>query len=238
MDSENILVCPYCNTTYKLYYQNHKNIVKNLGTKIDYFCSFDGFSSHSLPHIQDFVFKITITKCPHCEGYTVTANALHNITSSGYFEIDNTNFNTQLMPISNCRQFPDYIPQNIRNDYEEAYAILSLSPKASATLARRCLQGMIRDFWNISKRTLYDEIDALKDIIPADQWNAIDALRKIGNIGAHMEKDVNTIIDIEEGEAEKLLKFIEYLMKQWYIDRHDREQLMADIVGIADTIKS
>ncbi|MCB1884663.1 MAG: DUF4145 domain-containing protein [Geminicoccaceae bacterium] len=29
-----------------------------------------------------------------------------------------------------------------------------MSPKASATLSRRCLQSMIRDFWTISKDTL------------------------------------------------------------------------------------
>ena len=34
------------------------------------------------------------------------------------------------------------IPQ-LMDDYEEACAIVNLSPKASATLSRRCLQGMI-----------------------------------------------------------------------------------------------
>jgi hypothetical protein len=47
---------------------------------------------------------------------------------------------------------PDYIPEQIKDDYYEACSILNLSPKASATLARRCLQGMIRDFWGITKK--------------------------------------------------------------------------------------
>ena len=121
----------------------------------------------------------------------------------------------------------------IRQDYEEAYAILNLSPKASATLSRRCLQGMIRDFWGITKNNLAAEIDALQDKIPAAQFAAINALRKIGNIGAHMEKDVNTIVDIEPEEAQKLIQLIEMLLKQWYIERHEQEKLYEDITKIS-----
>lgn len=139
-----------------------------------------------------------------------------------------------IIPKKVIRQFPDYIPQQIRQDYEEATSILNDSPKAAATLYRRCLQGMIRDFWDISKKRLVDEIKDLESKIPAMQWSAIDALRKIGNIGAHMENDVNTIVDIDEGEAEKLGKLIEHLMEKWYIARHDEEALLQDITAISE----
>ena len=119
-----------------------------------------------------------------------------------------------------------------REDYEEACAVLNLSPKASATLARRCLQGMIRDFWGITKDTLNAEISALKDRIQPDLWAAINGLRQLGNIGAHMEKDTNLIVDIDADEAEKLIKLIELLMKEWYINREERKQLFGDILEI------
>lgn len=66
---------------------------------------------------------------------------------------------------------------------------------------RRCLQGMIRDFWGISKRILFDEIQELKGKVTGSSWDAIDAIREIGNVGAHMEKDVNIVIDVEPEEA-------------------------------------
>ena len=135
-------------------------------------------------------------------------------------------------PISLAKAYPDYIPQTIRSDYEEAHAILNLSPKASATLSRRCLQGMIRDFWGISKARLVDEIDALKDLVAPSTKKVLDALRKLGNIGAHPEKDLNIIVDIEPNEAHMLLKFIELLMQKWYIERHDNEQLLQDILDL------
>ena len=133
------------------------------------------------------------------------------------------------------RQFPDYIPAPIRADYEEASQILDLSPKAAATLLRRCLQGMIRDFWGISKSRLIDEVMELKNHVPAAQWKAIDGLRQLGNIGAHMEKDVNLIIDIEKEDALGLLQLIELLMIQWYVNRHEQELLYNTITNTAAT---
>ena len=47
-----------------------------------------------------------------------------------------------------------------------------------------------------------------------------------------MEKDVNEIIEIDDGEAEKLIKLIELLMEKWYIARHDEEELLNEIVEI------
>lgn len=93
---------------------------------------------------------------------------------------------------------------------------------------------MIHDYWEIHEKNLNAEITSLKDKVPPAQWKALDALRKVGNIGAHMEKDVNLIIDIEPDEAKKLLKLIELLFEKWYIARHDEETLLSDIVGIAD----
>lgn len=139
-----------------------------------------------------------------------------------------------IIPKKVIRQFPDYIPQQIRNDYEEATCILNDSPKAAATLYRRCLQGMVRDFWGIAKNKLADAIKELNGNVSVAQWNAIDGLRKIGNIGAHMENDVNMIIDIDEGEAEKLGKLIELLMEKWYIARHDEEKLLQEITSISE----
>lgn len=139
-----------------------------------------------------------------------------------------------MYPPAGIKIFPDYVPIAIRNDYAEAYSILQLSPKAAATLARRCLQGMIHDFWNIHEKNLNAEITALRDKVSSIQWQAIDALRKIGNIGAHMEQDVDRIVDVEPDEAQKLLSLIELLVDKWYVSRHDEEQMLLEIKALAD----
>lgn len=139
-----------------------------------------------------------------------------------------------LIPPSSAKAFPDYVPEPIRDDYVEACLIRDLSPKASATLSRRCLQGMVRDFWGIKKPRLIDEIEALKGQTDALTWKAIDAVRSIGNIGAHMEKDINVIVDVEPEEAQKLIGLIELLMKDWYVRRHEREESLAAIVQVKE----
>jgi hypothetical protein len=123
-----------------------------------------------------------------------------------------------LRPESTAKSQPSYIPQAIRDDYYEACRVRDLSPKSSATLARRCLQGMIRDFCSIAMSRLIDELDELSRRVTAgnapagvtpEAVDAIDHVRSIGNIGAHMEKDVNVIVDIDPGEAQVLIELIE-----------------------------
>ena len=120
-----------------------------------------------------------------------------------------------LLPPSAAKAFPEYVPKPIREDYVEACLIRDKSPKASATLSRRCLQGMIRDFWGIKGKRLKDEIDALEEKVDGLTWKAIDGVRKIGNIGAHMEQDINVIVDVESNEAQLLIGLIEILVKDW-----------------------
>ena len=138
-----------------------------------------------------------------------------------------------IKPRTNAMIFPDYVPAPIRSDYEEACLIRSLSPKASATLCRRCLQGMLRDFWSVYANTLAQEINQIQDKVSPKVWQVIHALRKLGNIGAHMEHDVNLLVDIDPGEADRLIRLIEYLIQEWYIRDHDAQTLMADILDVS-----
>jgi hypothetical protein len=142
-----------------------------------------------------------------------------------------------LVPPSRARVFPPYIPPAIREDYEEACSVCNASPKAAATLARRALQGMIRDFWDVKLKSgkLSDEIDELKGKVDSEVWDAMQAVRKVGNMGAHMEQDVNLIIAVEPQEAERLIALIELLMKEWYINREARRAALRDVKALAES---
>lgn len=145
----------------------------------------------------------------------------------------------RLMPNSSAMSLPPFIPEALQQDYEEACKIVDLSPKAAATLARRCLQGMIRDFWEIENcKTLYDEIQAIKDRVDPETWDAIDAIRGLGNIGAHMERDINLIIPVEPDEAKLLIELIEDLFQTWYIQREERRARAARVVKLAGEKKA
>ena len=212
--------CPYCrqvatitddNISGNVHYFDQKNILGNLG------------------------LYTYVTVCPNdkCKEFTVTASLFkvkYNPTRS--FD-GNAILSWNLKPQSSAKPFPSYVPASILQDYVEACQICNLSPKASATLSRRCLQGIIRDYWGISKSRLIDEINELKGKIDSTTWQAIDAVRSIGNIGAHMEKDINLIVDVEPDEADLLLRLIEVLLEEWYIRRHEREEHMQKVIAAA-----
>ena len=58
---------------------------------------------------------------------------------------------------------------------------------------------------------------------------------QVGNIGAHMEKDINVIIDVDPNEATQLIGLIEILVKDWYITRHERQERLTAIAALANT---
>jgi hypothetical protein len=151
----------------------------------------------------------------------------------------------RLLPSSFAKPLPDYIPEPLRRDYEEACAIRDLSPKASATLIRRCIQGIIRDFCGITEKRLIDEINKLRQQVDAghapagvqaDTVDAIDHVRQIGNIGAHMEADINVIIDVDPNEAQTLINLAELLFDEWHTAREQRGQRLRKL-GIIATEK-
>lgn len=206
--------CPFCNTVC---YDDGK-ITKRC------YESFEHSGASNTQETDTGHVVLELSKCPMCGKVAVNL--------SSYYKSEE-----KIIPYSypppGTIPLPDYIPQSICADYIEAVSIANISPKASATLSRRCLQGMIRDFWGIKKGRLVDEIKELQEKVPPAQWSAIDALRKIGNIGAHMEKDVSLIIDVEPSEAKSLLKLVELLLDKWYIARHDEEMLLSEITKMA-----
>ena len=227
MAEEFLWTCPYCNRNATI-------------TDSNYSAGYHKFEHNNKD--GDLLIGTSVIVCPNrdCKEYTISASLFKAVYSeySDEWRCDGQPLlHWNLKPQSRAKVFPTYIPKAILEDYKEACLIRDLSPKASATLSRRCLQGIIRDFHKITKSRLVDEIEALKDKIDPLIWQAIDAVRSIGNIGAHMEKDINLIIDVEPQEASALIGLIEMLLKDWYIDKHEKEKQLHEIVGMSKTKK-
>lgn len=215
--------CPYC---------NHDTIISDK----NYVQDFTGLRINNKHGDMKATTAFIVCPNPSCNEvalYLMLHKATYTSVGARWTEGELIKLWT-LMPASGAKVFPSYVPKAILDDYTEACLIKELSPKASATLSRRCLQGIIRDFWGVSKSRLIDEIDGIKDKIDPLTWDAIDAVRKIGNIGAHMEKDINQIIDVEPSEAALLIELIETLLNEWYINRHERELRLKKIIDVKD----
>ena len=178
--------------------------------------------------------------CPNplCKEISIQASLHKNISRNIYTQDYNSPAQKKwnLLPQSGSKVYSTtIIPQVIINDYEEACLIKDLSPKASATLARRCLQGMIRDFWGVTGKNLFEEIQSIKGKIEPEVWEAIDSIRSLGNIGAHMEKDINIIIDVEPDEAQLLINLLEMLFDEWYIATNKRKERLNKIKSLKES---
>ncbi len=217
--------CPYCN--------HHTTI-----TSPNYFSHWEKIQIIKSDKGEVGVYVVAIT-CPNkdCGRLWLRLDLHTSYNQYGDWKMGESIQTWQLLPESEAKVLPDYVPKPISDDYYEACRIRDLSPKASATLSRRCLQGMIRDFWKISKPKLKEEIEELKNLIDVSTWEAIDSVRNVGNIGAHMEKDINLIIDVEPEEAQLLIGLIEQLVEDWYIQKHDREERMKKVKQLAEDKK-
>lgn len=227
--------CPFCNVSFSLILNyTHSSNYLTFSQAVRAADQMPPFQSNLIELNERKSHKETLTinfnKCPSCNRI------------SSYIIADGSDFNgeiIQINPRSIAKRLPDYIPASIIQDYEEACLIADLSPKASATLSRRVLQYMIRDFYNIKdKRTLHQEIEAIENKISASEYNAIMSLKSIGNIGAHPDKneDINIIIDIDPHEAKVLLKLIEHFIESWYVKEHKEKELLNSIVNLESNL--
>ncbi len=216
--------CPFCNRA-------------SIVTGDNYFSEQIWFHTPNVHGSRMLNAEFTVCPNKQCREFTLLISMFEVSKSGGRTFQGNLVKSWPLIPPSTAKTFPSYIPKPILDDYVEACLIRDLSPKASATLSRRCLQGLIRDFWKIRKDRLIDEIKELEEHIDPLTWRAIDAVRKVGNIGAHMEKDINVIIDVDPEEAAKLIGLIELLIRDWYMARKERENRLAEIVEMGKAKK-
>lgn len=216
------LECPYCNRPTTI-------------TDPNYFSHREKINIASSKKWKNIWFWFECVTCPNekCNNL-ILACKLTKADYNGNYREGEIIKNWLLLPESNAKVLPDYIPLPIKEDYYEACRIKHLSPKASATLSRRCLQGMIRDFWWVTwKKNLRKEIESIKDDVDPDVWDAIDSIRKIGNIGAHMEQDINLIINVDPEEAQALIWLIELLIDERYIAKQKRQEKVRTVKEIS-----
>ena len=113
-----------------------------------------------------------------------------------------------------------HVPSVLSEDFNEACAVITESPKGSAALSRRCLQHLLK-LQGFAQHDLAKAIDAalLSKTIPGQLARNLDAIRNIGNFAAHPTKDTNSgaIVEVEPEEAEWNLEVLEGLFDFYYV---------------------
>ncbi len=137
--------------------------------------------------------------------------------------------------------FPDDIPDDIREAYEQACFLLKRCPKASGALSRYCLQQLARDFWELpasDRGTLSAEFSLLSDRVMAETQESINYIRKFGSIESHMTKDRDLMVETTVDEAKMLIALIQLLVQEWYVDRKKRQSRSNTIKMMVDKARS
>ncbi len=155
--------------------------------------------------------------CPECDEFIVLyRQGKVKELREGSWHFEGETDDSVIYPRNSARSILDEeVPELYRESFNQAAAVLSLSPMASAAISRRCLQHLLRQEFGIEKRSLAQEIDEFIQLqnVPSFISDAVDAVRNIGNFAAHPLKDTNTgeIVEVEPGEADWLLEVLESL---------------------------
>ena len=192
------MICPHCSTAVKY--------------------SWDYTDFTQADKEKGFGIEIKYSTCPNCLKLVVY---LQEGEKRDHGLNDEECITTLIYPRKSEFDNSNDIPKLYLEDYEEALKVLSASPKASAALSRRLLQSIIREEYNINKKSLAQEIKEFIELsgIPSHITDAVDAVRNIGNFAAHPTKDKNTgeIVPVENGEAEWLIEVVEALFDFTFI---------------------
>ena len=223
--SENSWKCPYCGHSQVLQEDNNRKEAKS--------CELTFMSKYKTIGVQ-----LLSIACLECEELTFKIDLKKVQYSTDPLEprfMDSIK-SWSLMPDSRAKPQPDYIPKPIIKDYEEACKIADSSPRASAILARRCLEAIIKDFCKIkNSKNLAEMIDQLKRAteiqgVTEESIEAIDHIRKQGNIAAHIQKPTNQMIDdISKEDSDLLIELLEMLFQEWYIDSYKKKERLKKI---------
>ncbi|WP_236604050.1 DUF4145 domain-containing protein [Sandaracinus amylolyticus] len=123
-----------------------------------------------------------------------------------------------------------YVPKHIAEDIAEAHMTLDVSTKASAALSRRVMQAILHDK-QIKAKDLYGEIEEASKQLPSYLGDSLlHAIRRIGNLAAHLKLDTaGQVVDATREEAEWCLELIAGLVDHFYIRPGSHAERMAKL---------
>ena len=124
--------------------------------------------------------KTMTSKCSHCKEVSFWVNEKMVYPISGNVEMANTD-----------------LPEDIKNDYNEAKDIVNISPRGAAALLRLAVQKLCIHLGENGK-TINDDIKNLvKKGLPETMQQALDSVRVVGNNAVHPGTiDLNDNIEI------------------------------------------
>lgn len=181
-------------------------------------------SQKSISSDQGGYWGVLYQNCPSCKKLIMwlSCKDKSKIKDFQHIYFDNDDIKYVILPASSIRTAPPQVPEDIAQDFIESASIVDMSPKASATLSRRCLQNILIEAAEVNSKSNLDQqiqeaID--KKNMPSYISEMLDSVRIVGNFAAHPSKSKTTglIIEVEPEEANLNLYVIEQLFDFYYV---------------------
>lgn len=235
MKIESVHKCPYCGNTYQVVFGQNvfAHLLADPGENV---------AEHSV------IFLCPYAGCRKIEIYVDAGTFPPSLKGKSEAErhkmradLPNTFFRHRLLPLyigGKDEYRTQQIPADIFRDYDEACRLLQVSPNASATYARRCIQNMIRQRFKIKPGKLQNEISTLgahPAQIRQEVIDALESVRKMGKFKALPDDDVKVIVDISAGEARRIVEIIEILLYDWYIAPEEHNRRLSDLKSLSSS---
>lgn len=162
---------------------------------------------------------------------------MHVFTQGGYMRSETREtwfalprFSSTALPVD------PLVPDRYRKDFLEAAAILDLSPRMSAVLARSILADLLAQYAGHKEVNLQDRIDSFNKNTshPRALRENLHHFRVVANFGAHTTtSDQGEVIPVEHDEAEWTLDLVERLFDHLIVtpakDRKQRDVVAAKL---------
>ncbi len=214
------VTCPHCEQPINLpeYTQVFALDDRDRQTLVSLFLTWQRNRSQQRQELRGYV-------CPVCDQLVLVLRTVQNDITGGKVLDERI-----VHPAARVRAPDPVVPADIAKDWQEAWAILDLSPRASAALSRRCIEATLVDAGKQNPKTrLVDMITSVGPTLPSDLEQHLDEVRKMGNIAVHLKSDSTTgsIMEINQDEAEALLTIVDELLDFYYVQPAKRAQRQA-----------
>jgi len=168
----------------------------------------------------DYPVDYTLWQCSTCDGVS-----LYLVTQDDWSNPEDDYFDVASMVYPDEKKFENVVPDSVRNSYAEAKKVKNNSSCAFAVLIRRSLEQICVD-QDATGQSLKDKISDLasKDIIPKNLSRMADALRFLGNMGAHAVK-----YDFGWEEVRAMDDFLVAVIEYVYVAPHKVQKLAESI---------
>ena len=124
-------------------------------------------------HQQTFMTNVWKVECLNCRDPQIWIR-----NDSGEYEM--------VLPVSEGGPRPHVeMPPDVRGDYEEARSIVNRSPRGACALLRLAVQKVCKDLGEKGKNINEDIAALVKNGLPVEAQQALEALRVIGNNAVH-----------------------------------------------------